>query len=228
MSDELYAAEVAPDGAWLETGLSDARLRGIGLITLVWNAAEFNLQQLIWVSANWDWLDGMLVTADQSNVWRCQLAKNIITSKIENKRLVADALRAVAFFDICRIRRNALIHGIPSKLENGVPILGYIEAKQGRGRPIFKKLDPTEDHIDTLAKDIGVCRIALVDAREKGLRFFEFNQASPPYKQSLEEFVFGYAKIPFDTKRLQTRLDQLRPLPPNQNISHDPPPTSRA
>ena len=134
---------------WLETGLSPQQLRYVGTVTIVWNAIEYSMQELIMTAAGWHPSLGMLVTADMGNIARYQLAKNLINGFYEQPRLRAEALNAIAFFDVCRSRRNALVHGMPvlddEKRLSGR--LGKFEGKKGTGSISISHLNVTDHHL---------------------------------------------------------------------------------
>ena len=82
MSDELYGEGVS----WLATGLTNQQLRDIGLVTVKWNAVEFDVQELIIFLAGWSPWQGFLVTADTPNVSRLQLALNLLSHGYTHQR----------------------------------------------------------------------------------------------------------------------------------------------
>ena len=210
---------------WLQTGLSHQQLQNIGLVTIIWNAVELNLQELIWVAAGWRPRVGAVTTMDMGNIARYQLAKNIVNLGYSHERLLADTFRAVEFFDLCRIRRNALVHGMPvyDDEQQLSGRLARFDAKRGTGELKTSHLNVTDEFLDTLTKDLWLCRMTLTDAMRKVSRFRKL-RADPP--EDFEAQVFEYADPPLDTTHVQMRLDLLRSLPPSQNTRPDPPPAS--
>ena len=192
----------------------------------MWNAIEFDLQELIVRAASWAPQIGFLVTADMGNVARYQLAKNIINQAYNHPRLMNEALNAIAFFDACRVRRNALVHGMPVVDENQLLTgrLAKFEAKKGSGELRISHLNVTDEYLRELLLDLMLCRQALTDASKKISRFIQFARENPDRTVAdLERFAFEYSDPPFNTALLQKRLDQLRRLPPNQSTPELPP-----
>lgn len=212
---------------WLRTGLSDIRLRNIGIIAVVWNSVEFDLQELISAALGFSPDYSLLITADMPNVSRYQLAKNLVNYVVKHEQLRTELLTALEFFDQCRIRRNAVVHGMPVYDEDSKRLSGRmakIEARQGAGEVRFRHYQLSDKFINALLWDLWICRQALTDAERKLLRLRKF-VADPEVQQTttLEKYVFEYADPPLDTERVRQRLDQLRSVAPNQDTPEHPP-----
>jgi len=210
---KLYGEGVS----WLDTGLTNKQLRDVGLITIVWNASEFDLQELIITLGGWSPWQGFLVTTDLQNVSRLQLGLNLLRHGYKNQRLFDDVDRALQFFDECRKCRNSLVHGIPV-LDDGGKLSGRLarfDAKQAKGKIKISHLSCTSEHLEQLITDLWLCRMALTDARRKVSRYRGLaSDAQDPLPSQLEKEIFEYADQPLDIKLLQSRLDFLRSQPP--------------
>lgn len=228
MSDGLYGDDVS----WLATGLTNVQLRHIGLITIVWNTAEFDVQGLVRSLAGWRPWQAALVTADLGNVSRVQLALNLLRQTYKHPRLVGDVERSVLFFDECRKSRNALVHGtaVMDDAGNLTGMLARFDTKQAKGTVKVSRLNCTNEYLLELLSDLWLCRMALTDADRKVMRFRRL--ADDPSDDDLlpdaEKEVFEYSESLLDTAHLQSRLDQLRSRPPIQSKQLSPPPPSEA
>ena len=145
--------------SWLDTGLNNKQLRDIGLITIMWNAAEFDLQELIYVVAGWSPWQSQLVTADMGNVSQVKLALNLLRQGYNHERLMQDVERAIQFFDQCRMRRNALVHGTPVVDDNDKLSgrLARFEAKAGSGKVKVSHINASNTFLEEMIADVWLC-----------------------------------------------------------------------
>jgi hypothetical protein len=220
-----------PDN-WLRTGLTDARLRNIGVITVIWNSVEFDLQEIITALLGCHPEVGLFITSEMQNVSRYQLAKNLSNRNLADARLKEDVLRALEFFELCRMRRNVVVHAMPVYDEDKKELSGRmakVDAKRGSGEIRFTHYRLDDKYIEALTWDLHVCRQALTDAKRKVTRASRYlHDPKVQEEASWDSYVFEYSKEPLDTVWLQKRLDQLRSVHPNQDTPEHPPLPSRA
>ena len=131
------------------TGLTDRKLRAIGMVTILWNTIEIDFQELIWTLGDWSPFIGQFITLDLGNVSRIKLAFNLLHSRHKEERLITNAETVIHFYDECRQIRNRLIHGLPVYDDKGELSgrLARLDTKKGTGEMAIKSIDVTDDFL---------------------------------------------------------------------------------
>lgn len=194
------------------TGLTDEKLKLIGVATVVWNSVEIDLQRLVWTIAKWDDRRGPLVTANLGNIILVQVARNLVKASDLLPRIKDECDVVLSIFDFMRGRRNALIHAVPVYNEDGTigGQLATFSAKEQTGFITVKSINPTEEFLNSLIGDFSKCAEFIEDTRRKianQRQFFEDQSLSEKWTQ--DGFVFQYRAPEIDISVLRTHLAKL-------------------
>lgn len=202
----------------MATGLADVKLQLIGLITILWNTIEFEVQDLIWTVGNLDYERGHLITADIGNVSVEQLGHNFIAISKFHKRTKEEAKIVLSIFSAMRGKRNALVHGRPRRDENGklVGTLARFSAKKRKGKVEIEEIAASEQYLESLASDMVRLSEFIHDSKRKMMNEINY-RAAPPATGSLESFVFAYRAPEIDIAVLKKHQDRISDQPPKQN-----------
>lgn len=135
-------------------------LAAIGDLTVTWNSVEEHLQWFIWEVAGWDEEIGSAVTTDLGNVSRIQLALNLSNLRLTTQ--ISDVDIAMKFMEICRSKRNDVIHALPMAESNEPRVLRKYSTKAGTG--LRQKTDTPIDVVvlQTIIQDMMRLIVALV------------------------------------------------------------------
>jgi hypothetical protein len=213
--------------AGARTGLPDDILIKIGEITLNWNHAESALEELTWIIAGWSRTTGAFVTHDMGNVARDQLCRNLLHNRLSDDTLKMDLVDLLSFVSELRIRRNNLIHSIPTNQlsTDNLPQLEKRSTKAATGQIRVSQFLVSE--IDDLRLDISMAAYVTAFSKYFVRRDIDFLRDLPARLASERHgHIWGKQEgLPY-ISQIRNRLRTIRSQSQQPNRIQPPPQSS--
>ncbi|MGY6661672.1 MAG: hypothetical protein ACXIVO_05060 [Glycocaulis sp.] len=201
-------------------GLQQDHLQAIGLLTLSWNALEYDFQQLIWAAANWDSKVGELTTLHMGNVSQVTLLKNLVRNLFgAHPKIIAESDSVAAIFDVLRASRNDIIHAAYMQSSTADNELEFFkrDAKKPTGASKVVTVTADKEHCLDLVRDISAARICAI-CLAKAFTVAHTDGTAP-------QCLAGGAETSQHISLLQSRLASLSKLRSGQGQPKPPQPS---
>ncbi|WP_281929179.1 hypothetical protein [Methylocystis iwaonis] len=190
------------DSAAQHLGVDKDHLTAIGIVSLGWVSAEFDMQYALWTMLGLDQKVGELITNMIANVSRTELLRNAAMVHFQDADFLSEVDDICAFFNAIRVERNNLSHALPPEGDKTATLTKRHVTGKATGAVKSKIIQSDVEHCFEIFADMQTFR--------KCVAPMALNVKSALSHGNQPKTLMGHAVTSRHIIHMRSRLDFLR------------------